>query len=650
MKPIQLLDTLTINQIAAGEVVERPASVVKELVENSIDAGASAVTVEIKEGGISLIRVTDNGSGIVKEQAKTAFLRHATSKISSINDISNIYSLGFRGEALASIASVAQVELTTKTANDLTGKHMELSGGDINLDEEVGCPNGTTFIVKNLFFNTPARHKFLKKPATEAGYISDMMTRLAIGHPEVSFKFINNGNIALHTSGNNNLKNVLLNVYGKDYALKLIDIENQQESLKLHGVLGKPELSRANRAYQHFFINGRWIKNDLIRNAVEEAYRTRIMIGKFPSYVLNLSIAADEYDVNVHPAKLEVRFDDEDRIYNFVYESVTETLQKQNLIPKVMMEVPKKEKEADSIQVIQQEINTKNIKPLEIIKPNTDIKTKPVFSETKLNFDNENEETKIKSFEKEVEKINNGVKIEYDVVENELDCEINETEKEYSGKEEIESKIEELSANISEKSEEKENIFTDYRIIGQIFNTYWILEQGKSMYMLDQHALHERILFEKLKKEYSQKSVVSQLLLIPLPFKVSLKEKQIIEDNMQVFEQLGFQVESFGEDSYVIRSVPIIFNKPEGTDFFMEILDTLQKMNLSSPIDLKLDRVATISCKAAVKGNNKLTVQEAERLINDFMKLENPFNCPHGRPTVIEISKYDIEKMFKRIQ
>lgn len=591
MNKIQILDTSTVNRIAAGEVVEKPASVVKELLENSIDAGASTVTIEISEGGISKIRITDNGIGIPKEQVKTAFLNHATSKIQTVDDIFNISSLGFRGEALASIASVSQLEIITKPLSEIMGKRLEIYGGEIRKEEDIGCPNGTTLIISNLFFNTPARQKFLKKPTTEAGYVADMISKIALGHPEISIKFINNNKISFQTLGNNNLKSVTLNVYGKEVISKLIDLDITKDNFKIIGLIAKPELNRSNRTYENLFINGRYIKSDLVRNAVEAGYKTKIMAGKFPMYILNLILPPYEYDVNVHPTKLEVRFKEEDFIYEWVYTSILETLQSNNLIPKISIEHNTESK------ILKSESKTENI----AISKQQDLK----------NID-------MPSSKYSEPKINIPVKI-----------------------------LEPVISTSNEKVLEKSLI--SYRIIGQIFGTYWLIEQENSIFMIDQHAAHERILYEEFTNAYKINKFDSQILLQPLTVKLTLKEKQILLENLKLFENIGFQLEEFGDSSYIIRAMPIIFEKPENVDFFNDVLDLLNSSTPNASLEIKFAKIATISCKAAVKAHNKLSETEIYVLIEKLMKLENPFNCPHGRPTIIELSKKEIEKKFKRI-
>lgn len=615
MKPIKILDTSTINKIAAGEVVERPASVVKELLENSIDAGASAITIEINDGGISKIRVTDNGSGIESDQVALAFMNHATSKIQNVEDIFSISSLGFRGEALASIASVSQLEIITKTYYSIMGKRMEVEAGEIKQDENIGCPNGTTIIVKNLFFNTPARHKFLKKPATETSYISDIVNKISLANPNISFKFISNGKTLLSTSGDNKLLNVIIGVYGKEFVSKLVDIDFNKYDYKLSGLIGKPELSRASRSNQNIFINKRFVKNDLIKEAVEDAYKTRIMTGKFPVYTLNLEIPPNKYDVNVHPAKLEVRFDSENEIYDLVYIGVCETLKSQDLVPKVTSKKVSKNKVY--IEAKQQNL----FEPLETENSNLNM----LNTTNKIKQENDfilKEETI--PFAKETKTSN-------------INLNTNTLNK--------------VTEIIKDKAIEKKDtkVLINYKIIGRVFGTYWILEQNDSVFLIDQHAAHERILYERFINLYNSKNFSSQMLLQPIVTKLTPKETQILVDNLKLFDTIGFKIEKFGDKDYIIRAVPVIFDNPENVTFFNDILDELEAKVSNSPLEIKFDKIASISCKAAVKANTKLSDIEAKKLIDDLMNLKNPFSCPHGRPTIIEISKYEIEKKFKRI-
>ncbi|HCT65049.1 MAG TPA: DNA mismatch repair endonuclease MutL [Lachnospiraceae bacterium] len=643
MNKIHLLDNNTINKIAAGEVVERPSSVVKELVENSIDAGASAITVEIRDGGTTLIKISDNGRGIEKEQVKTAFVRHATSKIEKIDDLDTVYSLGFRGEALASIASVSQVEMVTKTHEQEEGYKIEISGGNIIGEQEYAATDGTTINVKNIFYNVPARRKFLKKPTTESGYISDIVNKIALAHPEISIKYINNGNVMLHTSGNCDIKTSIFYVYGKEISQKMIDIDCTENGFRIYGLLGKPELSRGNRNYENLFINGRFVKNDTISQAVEDAYKARLMVGKFPVFVLNLSLSADMVDVNVHPAKLEVRFRDDDVIYDFVYNAVLEVLKNRVLIPeadwnskpsvqvKQLMEgTPKPAYVPDKSvqQIINQDVIASKHEPVK-------------YSESKPIESNIEDLQKLYKSRMMSDEINGGKNI------------LKEKPLSYLPQEEVQQSImpADSLANPPVKEEpKKESFFKNYKITGQIFSTYWIIEQDASIYLIDQHAAHERILFEEISNKFRSGKIVSQRLIHPLVVNLSEREKQLLKDNMELMQKFGFEIEDFGGVSYAVRSVPYIFKNPEQIGFFTEILDILDTGSVANVYDTKIYPIATIACKAAVKANDKLSIQEAISMVEKLLKLDNPFSCPHGRPTIIELTKYELEKKFKRIQ
>ena len=662
MREIRLLDNNTINKISAGEVVERPSSVDKELAENSIDAGASAVTIEIRDGGTSLIKISDNGSGIPKEQVKTAFLRHATSKISDIEDLDYIYSLGFRGEALASIASVSQIEMVTKTQNEELGCKIEISGGNMIEESECACAGGTSITVKNIFFNVPARRKFLKKPATESGYISDTVNKLALAHPEISFKYINNGNVMLHTSGNNDLKTAVFHVYGKEMSQKMIDVSCEENGFRLFGLIGKPELSRGNRNYENLFINGRFIKNDVVSQAVEEAYKTRLMIGKFPVFILSLTLSADMVDVNVHPAKLEVRFRDDDVIYDFIYNAVYEALKSIALIPKSDWNSAPSEKVKKLIEngnfldnqnscANKDEGNTaphdSNRFKQEVIPETniTEVINKNIFSKVDESVKYNSEGTRhsideLKELYKnkmDSEDINGGKNI------------LKERQLGYIPDKDVGQEIMPTPDNI-EELEQAERFFNNYKITGQIFSTYWIVEQGSSIFLIDQHAAHERILFERIMNEFKNGDVVSQRILQPIALNLSEKEAILLNENVELMERFGFDIEFLGGINYVIKGMPYIFQTPENLSFFTEILDTLGVGQNENVYDKKIHTIATIACKAAVKANDKLSVQEAVSLIERLLKLDNPFSCPHGRPTIIELTKYELEKKFKRIQ
>ncbi len=636
MSAIHLLENNLINKIAAGEVVERPASVVKELIENSIDAGATSVTVEIKDGGIDLIKISDNGSGISKDDIPVAFMRHATSKLSSIEDLEDILTLGFRGEALSSIASVAQVEMITKTADDETGHKFIIHGGKVISESDVGANRGTVITVKNIFFNTPARRKFLKKPSTEAGYISDVINRAALGHPDIAIKYINNGNTIISTSGNGDLKAAVLYVYGKDMASKMLELDYSKDGFSLKGLIAKPELSRGNRSYENFFINGRYIVSDTVKEAVEEAYKGKLTIGKFPVFILNLTVPANTVDVNVHPTKLEVRFSDENLIYDIMYDAVDKVLRKTELIPQVSWDKPKPIKKEPLLQI--------DLDDIEKIK---EIKKAPL-------------EERIPLFKPN----NNVLKEEYEI--NPKDIEI---EEELRKKAEQSKKMEEKSKDVQgtlqpyepfaeikpvqntvKKETDRKPFFTNYKIIGQIFNTYWIIEQNNNMYLIDQHAAHEKVLYERFNAKFKSEDNMTQMLITPVAVNLSEREKNVLVENRELLEKMGFVIEELGVDGYALKGVPYIFDEPSNISFFTDIIDMLSDKNINNIYDTKYDAIATMSCKAAVKGNNRLSYAEAQALIKQLLKLENPFTCPHGRPTIIEMSRYELEKKFKRVQ
>lgn len=657
MNKIHLLDNGLINKIAAGEVVERPASVVKELMENSIDAGATSITVEIAEGGTSVIKITDNGKGIPKDEIRTAFMRHATSKIDSFEDLENVLTLGFRGEALSSIASVAQVEMLTRTENDPMGTRIIINGGIVDREEECAANVGTVFYVKNIFFNTPARRKFLKKPATEGSYISEIVNRIALGHPNIAIKYINNGNIVLQTNGDGNIKNSLFYIYGKDIASKMLSLESEKEGYRLKGLVGKPELSRGNRNYENFFINGRFIKSTLVQNAVEDAYKNKIMIGKFPVFALNLIVPSNTVDVNVHPTKLEVRFSDENFIYDLIYNAVLKVLKAEELIPEVTWDKPVKEKKAPVVQMdlndVKPEIDVNKAvevekTPLEVIEKSADF----VYDNKGITIDSvpKPKERDISLAETPVNSGGNNIAKAMEIL---YGKEVANPEKYgISARNEKEkyTEIDITKYKTEPEVKKRKAFFTNYKIVGQLFSTYWIVEQGEDMYLIDQHAAHERVLFEKFTKDLKEKKTVSQLLLQPVVVALTDREKVIVEENRELLESFGFEFEQFGEKAYAIRSVPWVFNEDTRASFFTDIVDALGEKHISNIYDTKADEIAMMSCKAAVKGNDKLSYSEAQALIQELLKLEDPFTCPHGRPTIIKMSKYELEKKFKRIQ
>ena len=676
MSVIHILDNNLINKIAAGEVVERPASVVKELMENSIDAGATSITVEISGGGIDFIKITDNGKGIPKEQIRTAFLRHATSKISEFEDLEDILTLGFRGEALSSISSVSQVEIITRTAQTDIGTKMELMAGKVISETEIGSNIGTIITMKNLFYNTPARKKFLKKPSTESGYINDVVNRLALGHPEISFKYINNNSVVLHTSGNNDIKTCAFHIYGKEISMKTIEVNEEKNGYTLQGLICMPEISRANRTYENFFINGRYIKSKIVSDAVEDAYRGKLMGGRFPIFILNMTVPSNTVDVNVHPTKLEARFSDENFIYEFVYDSVYLALKNKVLIPDVKI------KEKSNNFVEETKVDFSKIKDEEFFKQ----ADKVLESDTKKITDTNNLQEK-KAIPKNRAELADLIKSELLVVEDvtsdknkKMDFNefIDDTPINTAGvvnvcenniKEEINTPLiieEEVKNNTPLIVEENENLtlenvfekelqenkkpfFNNYKIVGQIFKTYWLIEQDEILYMIDQHAAHERALYEEFMEKFKKQATLSQRLLQPIAVDLSEREKEVLKENFKLIEDFGFEIEEFGRNTYAIRSVPYIFKNPENVTFFKDIIDILGDKNFENIYDMKIDSVATMACKAAVKGNDKLDYIEAKALIEKIISLENPFNCPHGRPTIVKLTKYDIEKFFKRV-
>ncbi|MGM9916724.1 DNA mismatch repair endonuclease MutL [Anaerotignum sp.] len=676
MQKIRLLDSKTINKIAAGEVVESPKSVVKELTENAIDAGASSVTVEIKEGGISYIRVADNGCGIPKEQVKSAFLRHATSKMSQIEDLEHIFTLGFRGEALASIAAVAQVEMLTKTKEEETGTRICINAGEIEVMEDTACREGTSITVKNLFYNVPARRKFLKKPATESGHVSDLVNKIALGHPEVAIHYINNGTTVLHTAGNNDPKTAVFYVYGKDAANNMLPIVYKKGEYAVSGLIGKPELCRANRNYENLFINGRFIKNQVVSSAVEDAYKTKLLIGKFPVFVLNLEVEPALVDVNVHPAKLEVRFKNDDEVYEFFYTAVSKALQETVLIPKAVLEKKPKEKQPEPEQQTLTDAPKKPELTKELPRATESTGAKPEQEKMKLENFNLLSKTEQSKAEKIVESVKSSLTDRTSLGGGRSVDELLKRKTAISGaaqkaepylkKEPVQEKEavkaepvksqetpkqEEIKKipDAKEEKEEKKPFFQNYKIIGQVFRTYWIVEQGECLYLIDQHAAHERILYEELMNRFKEEQVVSQRMLTPLMLNLTPMENEVLKDNKELLESFGFELEDFG-GKYALRATPYLLQNPSSIGFFTDILDRLAEERISNVYDTKILAVATMACKAAVKGHDVLSMREAEALIHQLLKLDHPFTCPHGRPTIIELTKYEMEKMFKRIQ
>lgn len=656
MPQIALLSQETIDKIAAGEVIERPSSVVKELVENAIDAGSSAVTVEIKEGGISFIRISDNGCGIEREQIPLAFLRHSTSKIKSVEDLFTVTSLGFRGEALSSIAAVSQVELITKTNGDFTGSRYLIEGSKEVSLEEIGAPDGTTFIVRNLFYNTPARKKFLKSAQTEGNYIHELMQRMILSHPDVAFKFIMNNQVKLQSSGNGNIKDIIYHLYGRDITKALLPIAHESELFKVSGFIGKPMISRGNRGYELYFVNGRFIRSQILSKAIEDAFKPFLMQHQYPFTVLYFEIDSSLLDVNVHPTKMELRFSNQQELYREVQSILSASLVHRDIIPEVPVDTPKKnEMEVPKIEKVMPEpFEQKRLEeirkavrkdsPYEIKYP----VSRPMGTGSVSSAAQEKLLDTIKSMPPE------------DMMEERIQKEPlpeqskKETEKELA-KEAYVLREEETYGAKPEGSYEqgsflKEEEMAKQKIIGQLFDTYWLVEYNDRLFIVDQHAAHEKVMYEKLKKQFEKKEFTSQAISPPIVITLSMREAEALERFKEQFTKLGFVIEHFGGAEYSICGVPGNLYRLNTKDVLIEMLDELTDgISERATADVILDKIASMSCKAAVKGSQRLSLPEMEQLMKDLMKLDNPYNCPHGRPTIIAMSKYEIEKKFKRI-
>ena len=768
MNKIEVLDKNTIDKIAAGEVVERPASVVKELVENAIDAGATAIAVEIKDGGSSFIRITDNGSGIEKNEVKTAFLRHATSKIRSAEDLLRISSLGFRGEALSSISAVSQVELITKTAADFTGSRYRIEGGNEIGLEEIGAPEGTTFLIRNLFYNVPARKKFLKANQTEAGYISDLMERMALSRPDISFKFINNNQTKLQTSGNTNLKDIIYHVYGRDITANLIPVDREINGVRLSGFIGKPIVSRGNRNFENYFVNGRYVKSNIIARAIEEGYKGFVMQHKYPFTALHLTIDGKLLDVNVHPTKMELRISNQEDVFKFIYMAVNDALNGRELIPVVSfgkdektqkptkinekMPEPFEVKRLQEIQgkakstgqpsfikengIYRKENSTTKEFQGDLSQKQSDVTAVPQQAQGNIASENASKVTKqtansniIKTIPegKVTSTIEKSVTADAILVNAEKTI-LTETNSTISEKSAIFPKtpnanyLESLSERsgttdatkvISETSKTaetekrtfeenataeatkttfekneisgvaltvskeqqkpdfsnsleatltqteqlelfdsqllKEESRNKHKIIGQLFKTYWLVEFEEKLFIVDQHAAHEKVLYERNMKMWENKEHSSQLISPPLILTLSNKEEEMLHTYKKYFEELGFEIEHFGGKEYSICAIPMNLYGLAQKDLFIELIDDLENVSGRNTPDMIREKLASMSCKAAVKGNQSLSYQEMDKLMDELLTLENPYNCPHGRPTIISMSKYELEKKFKRI-
>lgn len=653
MAQIHLLDHDTIDKIAAGEVVEKPASVVKELVENSIDAGADSITVEIKNGGIEFIRVTDNGCGIEKKEIEKAFLRHATSKIQNADDLTVVESLGFRGEALSSISAVAKVELITKTRDSVIGAHYETEGNLNKNVEEIGAPDGTTIIVRNLFFNTPVRRKFLKQPATEGGYICDLMEHLAMSKPEISFKFVMNGSVKFATSGNGDLKEVIYRIFGKEAAKELIPVQAQTEGMKLSGYLGKPVMNRSNRNFENYFVNRRYIKSSLVAKGIEEGYKEYLMQHKYPFVVLNLDLDTAYVDVNVHPTKMDVRFTNGQELYDFLVRSVAAALKENEMIPDVVLGTEKKPETEVKKQVVPEpfEVNRRGVTS-NVVMPEKKAFT-VLFSE-----DEEGDSIEEQIIKEPVEKepVVPSESQEAVVQETGLYSKIIESKEPPSMPLQHIIKAKEtvivekpVQMNFFEEKMLSSNVRDEYKILGQVFDTYWIISFRDKLLFVDQHAAHEKVRFERLMKELKEKNVMVQSVNPPVILTLSSKEESALKQYWDYFIQLGFEMEEFGGSAYALRGMPMDLYGCNEKDFFIEILDELIAGPLKGTADVIRDKIASMSCKAAVKGNTAFSVEEMEALVDELLTLDNPYNCPHGRPTIVSMSKYEMEKKFKRI-
>ena len=648
MANIQVLDQITIDKIAAGEVIERPSSIVKELVENAIDAGSTAVTVEIKEGGISFIRITDNGCGIPKNEVPLAFLRHSTSKIRSVEDLTTVASLGFRGEALSSIAAIAQVELITKEKDALLGTRYQIEGGVEKRIEETGARDGSTFLIHQIFYNTPARRKFLKTPMTEASHVNELMIRLALSHPEVSFEFINNGQSKLHTSGNGRLKDVIYQVFGREITQNLLEVDEAIPGLKVTGYIGKPLISRGNRNYENYYINGRYVKSSIIAKAIEDAYKDFTMQHKYPFTVLHFTMDGSDLDVNVHPTKMELRFSKQQDVYNFVYQAIKKALNQKELIPRVELPTPKPEVKHNAVLPQKPSVPT----PVPVSpKP-----TEQPKQEQNLDYFMEKMKERVASYHKQNSQAE--VKNATAVHREKEPEQINRIQEAVNYRKTQEAKI--PVAKPIEKPAEQLNLFEEkllakesviqHKIIGQVFDTYWLVEFNNELFIIDQHAAHERVLYEKTLHGMKEREYTSQYLSPPIILDLSMQEAEVLKEHIDTFSKIGFEIEAFGGDSYAIRAVPDNLFSIAKKDLLIEMLDQMvDGISSNEAPDIIAEKVASMSCKAAVKGNARLSASEVQTLIGELLILDNPYHCPHGRPTIIAMSKHELEKKFKRI-
>lgn len=692
MAEIHVLDDATIDKIAAGEVVERPASVVKELVENAMDAGAGAVTVEIRDGGIEFIRVTDDGSGIEHDQLRSAFMRHATSKISSVVDLMSLHSMGFRGEALSSIAAVSKVEIVTKTKNDMTGTRLCMEGANETVFEEVGAPDGTTFMVRNLFFNTPVRRKFLKTAMTEASYITDLLEHMALSRPNISFKYVINGQTKFYTNGDGDMKAIIYRIFGRDIANEMMEFRAVDGDIVLEGFLGRPTLNRANRNFENYFVNKRYIKSKIISKAIEEGYQSYMMQHRYPFCVVHITIPPENVDVNVHPTKMEVRFANQNSVYKLIAEHVSDFLSRQEMIPAATLgteqKTAKKDKKAERIaapEPFEKERRLAEETGVQMPVPNVLREESGYNSSHGSSYDHDGaagkrdttgafllnnkmsysraedeREDKADSFfvdnrQKAVRSENaeeTGQTRSNSLVGKILGAQPKETEPKNLGV--IKSKDQIIVEKPEQLNFFDEKILTreakqEYRIVGQVFDTYWIIEYRDKMLMIDQHAAHEKVKYEQILSKVVNNEVYTQMLTPPVVISVTPKEAALINSYGQYFKELGFEIEDFGMNAFAVRGVPLDLFGHDIKSLFEEVLTQMSESPVRGVPQIIREKIASMACKAAVKGNNSLTYEEADRLIEQLLELDNPYNCPHGRPTIISMSKYEIEKKFKRI-
>lgn len=713
MPHITVLDQSTINKIAAGEVIERPASVVKELLENAIDAQATAVTVEIRDGGISYIRVTDNGCGIPKEEVPLAFLRHSTSKIKSVEDLFTVSSLGFRGEALSSIASVAQVELITKTSEQLSGTRYQIEGGVERSYEEVGAPDGTTFLVRNLFYNTPARQKFLKTAQTEGGHVAALVEKIAMSHPDISIRFIQNNQNRLHTSGNHNLKDIIYTVFGREIAANLLPVESEQEVVQVHGFAGKPVIARSNRNFENYYINGRYVKSGLINKAIEDAYKPFMMQHKYPFVLLHLSIEPEYLDVNVHPTKMELRFRNGEQVYQMIFQAISQTLAHKELIPQVDLVKREEEKALEEAErkaphpepfevrrqaAMGQKLNVSGAMQTQGFRQTSpqnsgqmasqpERQVSPVYksetiygriAESRTELVPEVPEASAKTPQtalkqpEQAQKATGQMEMPLQKAPQAVSQSVSQTQlvsqtQSASQAEPVlqqpgsqpDPSAQQLQPQPTIEKPQQLDLFEEkllepknrirHKLIGQLFDTYWLVEFNDHLYIIDQHAAHEKVLYEKTMRTLKTREFTSQMLNPPIILTIGSTEEVLLKKYMKYFQDIGFEIEPFGGREYAVRAVPDNLFSVAKKELLLEMIDDLSEDAGAGTADMIHDRVATMSCKAAVKGNNHLSFAEADHLIDELLNLDNPYACPHGRPTIISMSKYELEKKFKRI-